>query len=184
MRPLHRRADVGGLPGNRYLVWETPGRPPRFGGWKRRAIDRHLFVGQLMSHAARQHPLDENIVFQNQFLPFAGRAKLAEDLAPLRTSHERLPGRKRPDELHEREAAHEIRAPLGEMEGEPAAPVLGDEISRADPGLRDERVEIARVVLEAIGDIRLARLTEADEIRRDAMGDGRNERGNVSPYVG
>jgi hypothetical protein len=40
------------------------------------------------------------------------------------------------------------------------------------------------VVIEAIGDVRLARLTEADEVRRDAMGDRRDERDNFSPYVG
>ena len=40
------------------------------------------------------------------------------------------------------------------------------------------------MVLEAIGDVRLARLTEADEVGRDAMGDRRDERKNVAPDVG
>ncbi len=31
------------------------------------------------------------------------------------------------------------------------------------------------MILDAIGDVRLARLTEADEIGRDAMGDRRDE---------
>ena len=78
----------------------------------------------------------------------------------------------------------QIGAPLGEVKSEAAPPVLGDEIGRADSRGSDERVEIARVILEAIADVRLARLTEADEVRRDTMGDGVNERDNVSPDVG
>ena len=66
------------------------------------------------------------------------------------------------NKLHEREPAHEFGAPLGEMKGEAASPVLRHEIGGAYSHFRDEGVEIKRVVLKAIGDVRLARLTEAD----------------------
>ena len=77
----------------------------------------------------------------------------------------------------------EIGASLGEVKGEAASPVLRHEIGRADPHFRKEGVEIAHVVLEAIGDVRLARLTEADEVRGDAMGYGGDERENLAPDV-
>jgi hypothetical protein len=62
------------------------------------------------------------------------------------------------------------------MEGEAASPVLGDEKGRADSHLRDERVEMAGLILEAIGDVRLARLAKTDEVGSDAMGCWRDER--------
>jgi hypothetical protein len=101
----------------------------------------------------------------------------------LRVPRELFPGRDRPDEFHEREAAHEIGASLGEVKGEAASPVLRHEIGRANPHLREKGVEVTDVVLEAIGDVRLARLTEANEVRRDATGDRRDQRDNISPDV-
>jgi hypothetical protein len=70
------------------------------------------------------------------------------------------------------------------VKGERRSPVLRDQIGRADPRLGDEGVEIARVVFEAIRDVGLARLAEADEIDRDAMRDLRDVRDDVAPDVG
>jgi len=78
----------------------------------------------------------------------------------------------------------QIGAPLGEVKSEAAPPVLGDEIGRADSRGSDERVEIARVILEAIADVRLARLTEADEVGRDATGHWRDEGDDLPPDIG
>ena len=184
MRALHHRIDVGRLSRDRYLVRKAPGgqaRPRRREG---RAIDRHLVVGQLAPHAPRQHPLDERVVFEDQFLPFAGGTELAENLARLRVPHELLPTRNRPDELHERQAANKIRAALGQVKGKRRSPILHHEIGRADPRFRDECVEIAHMILDAIGDVRLARLAEADQVRGDAMGDVGDKRNDVAPDEG
>jgi hypothetical protein len=137
---------------------------------------RHLFVRQLVSHAPRQHPFDESVPLEDQFLSFAGRSELAENKP--------LPGRDRPDELHEGEAAHEIRASLSKVKGEARSPVLRHEVGGVDPHFRDEGVEIARVVLEAIGDAGLARLAKADEVGSDATGQWRDERENLAPDEG
>ena len=70
------------------------------------------------------------------------------------------------------------------MEGEPASPVLRHEIRRAESHLRDEGVQIARVVLETIGDVGLTRLAKADEVGSDATGHWRDERENLAPDEG
>ena len=59
-----------------------------------------------------------------------------------------------------------------------------DEIGGADLRLGDEGVEIARVILEPIGDVRLARLPEADQVRGDAMGNLGDEGNDVAPDIG
>jgi hypothetical protein len=40
------------------------------------------------------------------------------------------------------------------------------------------------MIFDPVGAVGFARLAEADEVRRNAMGDRRDERDNVSPYVG
>jgi hypothetical protein len=40
------------------------------------------------------------------------------------------------------------------------------------------------MILDPIGDVRLARLAKADEVRGDAIGDWRDERDNLAPNVG
>ena len=70
------------------------------------------------------------------------------------------------------------------MEREPCSPILRHEVGRFDPRLGDEGVKIADVVLEAIGDVRLARLAEADQVRREAMREVGDERNDVAPDVG
>jgi hypothetical protein len=67
------------------------------------------------------------------------------------------------------QAAREVGAAGREIEGKRGSPILYDEIGRADPGLGNKGVEIARVILEPIGDGRPARLTEADQVGGDAM---------------
>src|SRR6185437_14941578 len=75
---LERGIEVGGLARDWDLVREAPGRPPRLRRREGRAIDAHLLVGQLPPHAARQHPLDKHVLFENELLPFAGAAEPAK----------------------------------------------------------------------------------------------------------
>jgi len=52
----------------------------------------------------------------------------------------------RADELHEGQPTHELRTARREMERERRAPILGDQIRRADAELVDQRIEIVRMV--------------------------------------
>lgn len=81
-------------------------------------------------------------------------------------------------------AAHHLWPARREVEGERRAPVLRHEIRRRDPGGGDESVEIADMIGEAIGDVRLARQAEPDQVRRDAARHRRDVRENVAPDEG
>src|SRR5882724_7218828 len=70
------------------------------------------------------------------------------------------------------------------MEGERRSPILRDEVGRTNAGRRDEGVEIANVIVEAIVDIRLAGLAEADQIRGYASRHRRDKRQDIAPNVG
>jgi hypothetical protein len=95
-----------------------------------------------------------------------------------------IPARRRPDEFHEGKSAHEIRPPRGEMEGERRSPVLSHQVSGIDAEAFDEGIEIARLIGKAVGDVGLAGLTEANQVRRDATRDRRDQRHDVAPNVG
>jgi hypothetical protein len=92
VRALHRRINVGGLARDWQSVREAPGRLPRLRRREWRAIDRHLVVGELAPDGSL-HQLNEGVAFEDQFLPFPGRAELAEDLARLRASQKLFPSR-------------------------------------------------------------------------------------------
>src|SRR5262249_51467839 len=85
------------------------------------------------------------------------------------------------DELHEGKPAHETGPPRGEMKRQRRAPVLRHQIGALDSRRRNERVEIADVIAEAIRDVRLARLAEPDQVGRNAMRDRRDMRQDVAP---
>jgi len=68
------------------------------------------------------------------------------------------------------------------MEGERRSPILRDEVGRTNAGRRDEGVEIANVIVEAIVDIRLAGLAEADQIRA-MLAHRRDKRQDIAPNV-
>jgi hypothetical protein len=70
------------------------------------------------------------------------------------------------------------------VEGESRSPILHNEVDRPDPRLRDERVEIAHMILEAIGRYLACPMAEANEIRGDAMRDLRDEEDDVAPEIG
>src|SRR5882724_209743 len=70
------------------------------------------------------------------------------------------------------------------MEGERRSPILREEVGRTNAGRRDEGVEIANVIVEAIVDIRLAGLAEADQIRGYASRHRRDKRQDIAPNVG
>src|SRR6202035_3166114 len=116
-----------------------------------------------------------------QLLAFALGPELAEDLARRLRPQELVPARYGPYEFHEGEAAHETRPACREMAGKGRSPILDHEIGRAHAARGDEGVEIADMILEAIGDVGLAGLAEADEVRSDAMRDLRDQGDDVAP---
>ena len=77
-----------------------------------------------------------------------------------------------------------LRPPRREMEGERRAPVLRHHHHLADAERVEEGVEIADMVEEAVVDVGLARLAEADQVRRDAAAERRDMRDDVAPDVG
>ena len=134
MRPLQDRIDVRGLARDRQFVRQPPGRPPRFRGGERRAVDRHLFLAQLSQDGARQYPFNEGIAVEDHLFAFARRPELAKCFARGRHLVEVIPGRHRPDEFHEGEPADEVRPARREMEGQRRSPILRHQIGRPDTG--------------------------------------------------
>lgn len=183
MRRLQRCVDIGWLACDRQLTGEGEDGTAALPRRKRRAIGRHLLLAQRAHDAAGQHALNEGIRLQNHRLALALRPELAEGLARRVGLVKILPARHRSDELHEGEAAHEGRTARGEMKCERSAPILGNEISRGQAELFNQRIKVAGVINEAVGDVGLAGLAEADEVGRDAMRDRRHQRQDVAPDV-
>src|SRR5262245_530909 len=175
---------VGGLACDRQLVRQRPDRSSRLRCRERGAVDGELVVAQLPNRRAREDALHEHVLLLDQPLADAGRSERFEHLSSLSRLVEVVPARERADELHEGQAANG-RGPSGrQLEGEGRAPVLRDEVGRLDSGSVDERVQVARMVGEAVPDVGLSRLTEADQVGSDAPGDVCDVGDDVPPDVG
>src|SRR5204863_9992834 len=101
--------------------------------------------------------------------------ELTKSLACSRRLMEVIPRCHRPDEFHEGESADEVRPACRQMEGQRRSPILRHQIGRTDTGRSNEGVEVTNLILEAIVNIWLAGLAEANQIRGDASRDRRDE---------
>lgn len=115
----------------------------------------------------RQQSLDEHVLVEDHVFADARRAEGLEARADIRRLGGVLPVYERTQELHEGDALHKIGSAPREMEAETRSPILQHQIGRANAYRRDEGVEAARLIEEAVPDVRLARL--AKPIRSGAM---------------
>jgi hypothetical protein len=74
------------------------------------------------------------------------------------------PGHRPENGLQKRDAAHPAGGARRPVEGERAAPIVSDQHDAIEPERVEPGIEIAGVIAEFVGDVRLARPPHADEI--------------------
>src|SRR5262249_54488804 len=128
----------------------------------------------------RERAHQELVVLEYELLADARSPQRAEQLGalggPVGPVHRAQEG------LEHDDAAHAVGVTRSPIEREDSAPVVADQHDVAQVELREPRIEVARVIDEAIRAVGLAGAAHADEVRREAARGAGEMRDHVAAY--
>jgi hypothetical protein len=149
----------------------------------RNPVSFRFLLAQRSEDRGRQHLLDEDVLLEDQPFAFARRPQRPEQVSRSIALMEIIPGLRRPDEFHESQSKHGFGAARRQIEGKSRAPVLSNEHETIQPHRIDENSQVPGVVCKAAFDVGLAGPAETDQVGRNAAGERRDVRDDVSPDI-